>query len=229
MLAAVIDKRLRPEQVGVLEACQGCSTNDSLVDSALLMSTTTSDDIALRRAQAHFATGRVCDCPRDPAISALEQFNWERGWLGRNAGPGLLLDWYYTKRLDPADVGRVILDIWSAAEYPLRWAPVGDWVGLFRDAHLPVPAGPLTIYRGASPGRRRGMSWTTSLEQARWFARRWLTRGPAVVVTVTAPPEAILAVFGEVDGRGEHEVIVDRRQLPPVHTMEKFPREGAGD
>jgi hypothetical protein len=75
----------------------------------------------------------------------------------------------------------------------------------FEMADYPNPAGPLSIYRGATRGRARGMAWTTDPDKARWFADRFsglAGQGPfraAHVYTVTAPPAAILCIVDEVD------------------------------
>ena len=142
------------------------------------------------------------------------------GHTDRNNGPWMLLDCYLDKRVGPADMAAIVADVWSAAEYPQSHLPVRDWCALFRLADYPKPDGPMTLYRGSTPGRARGMAWTTDADMARWFASRM--RGtnprPAHVYTVNASPESVLAIMDEADphGRGEHEVVVDPRLLPKV-------------
>jgi hypothetical protein len=68
------------------------------------------------------------------------------------------------------------------------------------------------------------MAWTTDPDIARWFASRMRAADPrpAHVYTVTAPPEAVLAVMDDVlgaDGRAEHEVVVDPRLLPKLRRL----------
>ncbi len=69
-----------------------------------------------------------------------------------------------------------------------------------RAAGDPLPGfGPFVMYRGiAGIGRQRrprGLSWTSSLECARWFAERSGLQGLAntAVVTITVPDEDVLA------------------------------------
>lgn len=97
----------------------------------------------------------------------------------------------------------------------------------FDMADYPKPAEPLTIYRGATPHRARGMSWTTDPDKARWFTEyregRSSSTRPAYVYTVVAPPDAVLAdvdaLEGGEGGRGEHEIVVDPRRLPKVRRL----------
>lgn len=77
----------------------------------------------------------------------------------------------------------------------------------------PLPSdGPFTLYRGvagrASARRVRGLSWTSSLETAQWFAGRFasLLADPAVY-QITVDAEHVLAYLHE-KGRDEHEFIV---------------------
>ncbi len=143
--------------------------------------------------------------------------------VGRNKGPALLWFWYYRGALTHADLPAVVADVWSAAEFPAKSLPVEAWVRFFRLAAYPAPAQPLTVYRGTTAARRRGMSWTTDLEQARIFADACALGGrTAEVVTVIAPPKAVLAVMDEVEpeGRKEHEVVVDPGLLPRVRRLE---------
>lgn len=63
------------------------------------------------------------------------------------------------------------------AEFPERALGMDIWVRLFRRVGFvsdgaPPPATPLTVYRGATWGRRRDMAWTTDRVQAKWFAAR---------------------------------------------------------
>lgn len=65
----------------------------------------------------------------------------------------------------------------------------------------------VTIYRGHGKKNRRGWSWTLSVQKARWFARRFAKSGWGVS-RMLVPRSAILAYFS---GRGEYEVVIDRR------------------
>jgi hypothetical protein len=172
--------------------------------------------IAWLRAEREASRVRAMAEPIHDAASFLEA----TGHTDRNNGPWMLFDCYLLRRIGPADMAAIVADVWSAAEWPQSHMTVALWCELFHVAAYPEPAEPLTLYRGATPGRARGMAWTTDLKMARWFASRMRAADPrpAYVYTVTAPPEAVLAVMDDVepDGRAEHEVVVDPRRLPKV-------------
>ena len=157
-------------------------------------------------------------------MTAAEDLTREALRLGRNAGPHLLQDWYLAGRLTTDDLRSVICEVWSSAEYPQQHLRLVDWVDMFRRAGFvsergaPAPTEPLTVYRGATWGRRRGMAWTTDEAMAEWFASRWrgVTDGETYVFTVNVEPAAVLAFCDADDGRGESEVVVDPFMLPPV-------------
>lgn len=72
---------------------------------------------------------------------------------------------------------------------------------------------PITLYRGSLKSTRRGMSWTTDLERAQWFARRGDMSGKGREMHVwrcEVPREHTLAHFNH---RSEHEVVADVRGL----------------
>lgn len=193
---------------------------------------TDAEYVAMFRAEREASRLRAMAEPIHDAASFLEA----AGHTDRNNGPQILLDCLYSRRIARADLAAVVAYIWSGAEYPQRSFGVRKWCELFRMAGYPRPAAPLTIYRGATPGRARGMAWTTALDMARLFADRFGTFAdgsgrfrPAYVYTVTAPPEAVLAIMDDVepDGRLEHEVVVDPRRLPKVSRLpEPVPKIG---
>lgn len=90
----------------------------------------------------------------------------------------------------------------------LRWLfEKADRTRLREANPLPGP-GPFTLYRGVSGPRRvrrvRGLSWTGSLEIARWFADRRALADPAVYrVIVTAG-----RVLAYTNDRAEDEYVV---------------------
>jgi hypothetical protein len=96
------------------------------------------------------------------------------------------------------------------------------WARMFRDGRftedgrrVTPPARPALLFRGATPEGARGLSWTTDLEQARYFATSDRQRNPAEarVWMSWVPPDLMLARFG----RGwESEVIVDAEHLTAV-------------
>jgi len=97
----------------------------------------------------------------------------------------------------------------------------------FRDAGDPlVGPGPYTLYRGvggSGPARRvRGLSWTSSLDQAQWFAARafdYDLNDPAVY-QVQVHESSVWAFWDE---RKEEEFIIDiPKQMNPIRRQEPF-------
>jgi hypothetical protein len=70
----------------------------------------------------------------------------------------------------------------------------------------------VTVYRGCSSDRIRGISWTTDLSVAERFARghRGIKVPDPVVVKAQIPKDAIFTVFVE---RNESEIVLDPEQL----------------
>jgi len=142
----------------------------------------------------------------------------------RNDGPLILWRWWESGgRRDVGGLRRVIAGVWMMAEWPTSALGVALWVEMFRaagfvsDTGEPKPALPWTVYRGTVWGRRRGMSWTTDLERARWFAARYAVRHRAgLVFAVDVEPSAVLALVGDPGGRNESEVVVDLALLPTI-------------
>ncbi len=152
-------------------------------------------------------------------------FMTEVGRAGPNAGPRMLRDRYYRGDLTVDDLRRVITSVWMLSDAPASVIGVEAWVRLFRaagfvtdDDDRPASTGPVTAYRGATWGRRRGMSWTTDLARARRFA------GAGLVFRSTVPAPAVLARIGMEGGRDEVEVVVEPALLPPVRRTAIVPR-----
>lgn len=143
--------------------------------------------------------------------------------MGRNEMPHAAILGFYNLD-DDTERAKALTAAWTLAEWPEQHAEQEVWAMLFaaigpvkngalvRDDELGLPD-PVTLYRGAIPSRRDGMSWTTDPERAKWFARRfdgtWNQKGE--VYEITIPLEFCLARFTE--GRGEDEVVVDVTQL----------------
>ena len=99
--------------------------------------------------------------------------------------------------------------------------PIDDWRDLFattrytRDFALThTPRWPLRLYRGSTAANREGISWTTRLDQAIYFARFRQAPGTRTQIwTTTAPPSRLYAFLGGF----EQEHVLDARGLPIRH------------
>lgn len=73
-------------------------------------------------------------------------------------------------------------------------------------AHFNSLPDQIKVYRGCKEHNRRGMSWTQSLERARWFAER--LRRPADRGMVLKGEVAKEDVLFYTNGRGEQEIVI---------------------
>ena len=127
-----------------------------------------------------------------------------------------LMEWWEDGLLDEDTLREMLPAVYMDAEFTHQ-NDTEQAIRAFRDAGYTTddthwaskPTRPLMVYRGGSP---EGMSWTTSLLTAKWFAQRF--GGDESVYVGYAPPDAILAMMG---GRGENEVVVDPSLLCDVH------------
>ena len=134
---------------------------------------------------------------------------------GRNDLPALLVDNLH--RMPLAEIRRGVSAAWRMAEWPEPHLGTASWIALFDGCEYMVDGEPasrtdlpdvLTLYRGASAERMRGLSWTASLDQARWFANRFRQHLPVYEVQVFRSH-----VLARLTTRGEDEYIVDTLDL----------------
>jgi hypothetical protein len=139
-------------------------------------------------------------------------------------------------QLSGSDYWRLLGKLWTDTEFPCRQQSL--WLYLFRssrpgreqvmdDHNLDryQALSPLVeIYRGARPRWARGLSWTLDMEVAAWFARRFDFKKPKAgrIYRVTVERSHIWAYFHDSP---EDEVVIDPRQLPPLHAMCLPPEE----
>ncbi len=146
--------------------------------------------------------------------------------LGRNDLPMAMIEnWWSMPRSEQA---RAIADAWTMAEWPSQIMDTNLWDMLFSivtDGHYIVgddgelilrdtlPA-TMTLYRGAFDDFVFGMSWTTNLEKADWFAHR-LEHGShrGRVYETTASRDDVFAKF---DRRGEFEIVLRSTRIGGV-------------
>lgn len=155
---------------------------------------------------------------------------------GRNDLPGLLFE--HLDMLAHHDLPEAVTEAWQMAEWPEEFAPRAAWLWAFdratddgqdailvdeevvqREASGDLAAltdetGCVTLYRGAIPARRDGMSWTNDRAMAEWFAHRF--DGMAGdqggrVWRITVPATYVLAIL--TGGRREAEVVVDTSEF----------------
>lgn len=124
-----------------------------------------------------------------------------------------------------------LLTAWTRSGNPELLMPQERWIELFRNARMPVPDQPVTIYRGAHTDewtyQHYGMSWTTSRQAAVIFARQ--RPEDRTVLTATAPVGAVLvdceAVYRQAREQGlrlstaEPEVICDPLLITDVRQV----------
>ena len=139
---------------------------------------------------------------------------------------------YVEPYLSKKDTGKMLGECWIMEEYPNRDTNVTipEFIKYFKDAdkkslmdkdelmkfnEIRAKASSrdgVILYRGvAFDGQPNGLSWTTDLKKAQWFANRWYeaSKGksnPKVYEITVKNSDSILAYFG---GRGESEVILD--------------------
>lgn len=147
--------------------------------------------------------------------------------LDRNERLALLWDLHHAGSLDIGRYPSVVADVWSMAEFPeshfdlpQTWRDLFEEAGYTHDGQpAPQPCQPVTVYRGCHHERRFGMSWTTDLDQARWFANREFRKGAGQVYVFDAPPVSLLAFIHE-SNRGEAEYVIDPQYLSDTTVRE---------
>lgn len=124
------------------------------------------------------------------------------------------------------DYSSFLGSMWTIVEFPNvdDNIPPQEFVKIFRMAdksllmndeerrlYLALPD-EMTVYRGIrGRGSLKALSWTTDIEQAEWFAKRWDKKGK--VYSAMIRKEDVLAMF---TSRGEAEVVVDYTKLKNI-------------
>lgn len=133
---------------------------------------------------------------------------------------------YCEPYMSEQDLAEYFADAWVASENPNQDAncTIPYLVKMFKKCskeHLMIESDyeifkalpeTFTIYRGVAVGRNpKGLSWTPSLEKAKWFAQRFDTEDKkGYIQMATAKKEDVLAYFNT---RGEDEIVYDSRKL----------------
>lgn len=124
------------------------------------------------------------------------------------------------------DYSSFLGSMWTIVEFPNvdDNIPPQEFVRIFRMAdksllmndeerrlYLALPD-EMTVYRGIrGRGSLKALSWTTDIEQAEWFAKRWDKKGK--VYSAMIRKEDVLSMF---TSRGESEVVVDYTKLKNI-------------
>jgi hypothetical protein len=138
------------------------------------------------------------------------------GMADRPAVIPIIEGWYRAGALDAVMLNQALAKHWSRVEFPSQFGK-RKLVRLFRAAGFVTdtegtepPTAPLVVYRGCGDRFVRGLSWTTDLDSARWFAARFAAAVGACLCVAEIPPEHVLGLF---HWRREAEVIVDPARL----------------
>jgi hypothetical protein len=133
----------------------------------------------------------------------------------RLQGPQILYDAWSSQLISDLDLRGLIPDTWLYVDWPERIIGAAKWVTMFRAAGflsipygLPSPAGPMTVYRGASVERMAGMSWSEDINRADQFRQRQAWYASTAIYRTVVAPDAVLALL-ERRGEGPPEVVVD--------------------
>jgi hypothetical protein len=160
------------------------------------------------------------------AAVAARDFRKAFNMVGNEARPASLWALWSDGRIARSELAAVILDTWDHGQkgqprctaLPIigerRWVEMFCAAGFVSDTDRTAPTTDQTVWRGGpTVTNGYGMSWTSDLEIAEWFAHRWsdLIRVDAAVYGASVRPAAVL---GYAEARGEAEVIVNPRRLP---------------
>ena len=116
-----------------------------------------------------------------------------------------------TRRMPSAEFMALFVETFPMCDD--TWADRHNLLRRLRRHHSPIQGEPLTLYRGCSSGRIRGISWTSDRDVAHRFAcgHRGIGVPNAVIVTAEVPATAIFA--GRLDERNEAEYLIDPRAV----------------
>lgn len=155
-----------------------------------------------------------------------EQLTWRevKKGLGRNEMPSSMVSVHV--ELSPKEQAFALHDAWTLSEFPTQELPAEQWISLFSETTFQVDDNitdpseyfqtpTVRLYRGTVPERVWGMSWTSNVSVANFFASRYLN-GDGKIYELVVPVSCILAVFNE--SRREEEHVVDYISL-----LEMFP------
>ncbi len=145
--------------------------------------------------------------------------------LDRNEGPRILHDAWAAGEISDLDLRALIPDTWLFMDWPERVIGAAAWTRMYRAVGflsvpygLLAPAEPMTLYRGASPELKAGMSWTEDVDRADQFRQRHSWYAATAIYRTVVAPGAVLA-FIERRGESPPEVVVDPAMLIDIDQM----------
>lgn len=222
-----IEEQLHPDLVDYLDEDGGLSGGPALrsplVWDIMLVCLTDEQRAELGEENAQLMDGvlranRAYEYKKEHLEESLRQkdFNSALWIIERPYRIIYLSEWWDERRFNKKQFRSLLADAWQDTEMPYQYGDLP--LRLFREAGYvtddplgrALPTGTYTLYRGAAPEYKKGISWTRSIGKAAWFAERFDTEKRGKVWTVDVDRSQIL---GHIMGRGEHEVIVDTATL----------------
>jgi len=129
--------------------------------------------------------------------------------------------------ITPEKLGELLSWVWVQTEFPNQNG-VDRWIKLFQrvcrstlmtseelEKYNDLPD-KVVVYRGLQSDKTkvRGMSWTLSIDKAKWFACRWQRVGEVYSAIIRKD-----GIFAYLNGRGEEEVVVNSRRLKEIQPV----------
>jgi hypothetical protein len=142
--------------------------------------------------------------------------------------PRILLNAFRDGRVPADDLPELIAFAWLWSDEPTSDVSRRDWLEIFevvRFFSYPLyhsqPATTITVYRGTTEDRLRGMSWAEDPDVARILGRRHGWHGPASLYSATIEPAGVLAYLSR-QGEG-WTVVIDPTRLEDFQRLESLP------
>jgi len=131
--------------------------------------------------------------------------------------------------LTEKEFNEVLSSVWTQVEFPHQES-IHNLIGLFKQSKKEILMDEeelkkldslpeeITIYRGlqGSKAKIKGLSWTLSLDKAKWFSKRWKKQGE-VYQAKTKKDD----IFMYTNSRGEEEIVVNPLRLRQLKKLEE--------
>lgn len=169
----------------------------------------------------HLETQRQSQLNRALALSSPVKWSEASSRVDRVMLPSLLFRLIVDGKLDMATLPDAISSAWVNPEFPASGGQhvIDMWSMVFHQALRNHPKGSVVsdegvivqhppiaaLYRGATHEGRLGMSWTSDLDRAKWFAQRFNNSGSVYVVDLDS-----VRPLGVFLRRGESEWVIEQ-------------------